>query len=252
MRAGSASVDKMAASVNQSSQHTQKFSGSLLTSRASLSLFASATGASASELHHFIQACEGGGIVVGTLVAAFLIGKSFLDEFTEATKRHAAAAAEAAKKQEEFFRSLQKTSQMQGQTPKESSSTQALKAEIDTAEKRIALLKASEKEANESGVNYDKSGALRPGLSKADHAEVSRLQQLIQADNTSIQKRKYLDAIEGLKGGGDAGRNQTIGTHVGVFQVEHGENELDVLKEILAALQKQDPQFNPAGGPANG
>src|SRR6185312_15509067 len=79
LKDASKQIGKFNADSNKASHHSKDFEAHLLTSRASISVFASVTGVAAGELHHFAHAMELLPGPIGLGVVAFLLFKSALE-----------------------------------------------------------------------------------------------------------------------------------------------------------------------------
>src|SRR6185312_10684581 len=76
----------------------------------------------------------------------------------------------------------------------------ALGEEMNLAEKRIAQLAARKRAMEKSGRPYDASGALK--FSKADQAEINRLQELVSSDRqriAALNDDKFVDFKKSMK-----------------------------------------------------
>lgn len=87
VKTAGSSLDKFSASATQAGNSHNKFHTHLLTSRGTLSTFASVTGTNARELHHLVHAFEAFPLAIGVTIGAILLLKEAYSSAAEAAKK---------------------------------------------------------------------------------------------------------------------------------------------------------------------
>lgn len=218
----------------------EEFSGHLENSRGAISVFSGVTGIAAGEMRHFVHAIELAPGPVGAAIAAILVLKAIMDSQAE-------AAEKAAKANKQYLDSL-KADRLKESGQKLS----PVGEQLEHSAERVAALRDQIKDIQSptGGIFTQAWRAFSDPNLKLTKARLSELQSQLsdetKRDNAirfgkNGQTKSALESANSLSGSTHA---QEIGSRIGVFAIEHGENQIELLKQIAQNTGKMT-QVNP-------
>lgn len=242
------SVEGFRKSINKGHDSAQKFNAHMLAAPGSLRAFGAATGVSAGSLHHLVSAFEAAPGPIGAVLAAIILIKEGFNAQAEAAN----TAAEAVNKNLEMLKKFRDFKEGKKESA-DDQQTQALAA--DNKNLREKRMEAEAWNPANKAFNLMKWNPATMGLGFLGAYLTDRKQQIDEykaAENRNratyndFKDKKAAESIKDLIGGSGGGNHtQSIGQRMGVFQVENGANQIDLLQQIANNTARSAADTNP-------